>query len=118
MTPDKRHIDEVLKQTLPSAPRGQMEAALDRVHARLLSDSEPRVSQRASDNDSHDLGSPVSPKRLREGGRPVIRMAAAAAVVIAAIWGATSFRDQGVYAVLEAADGSMYRIAGGQHVPI
>jgi uncharacterized protein (TIGR03435 family) len=43
----------------------------------------------------------------------LIRMAAAAAVVVAAVWGATSFRRQGVYAVLEAADGSLYRIDDG-----
>jgi uncharacterized protein (TIGR03435 family) len=108
MKPPERNIDDVLKQTLPSAPRGQMDAALDRVHARLRSDSEPRVF---APRDSR-------PSTSTRTWQPAIRMAAAAAVVIAAIWGATSFRDPGVYAVLEAADGSMYRIAGGQHVPI
>jgi uncharacterized protein (TIGR03435 family) len=108
MTPHERHIDDVLKQALPSAPRGQMEAALDRVHARLHSDSEPRVFAARDSRTS-------TPARA---WLAVTRIAAAAAIVIAAIWGATSFRHPGVYAVLEAADGSMYRIAGGQHVPI
>ena len=45
-------------------------------------------------------------------------MAAAAAVVVAAVWGATSFKDQGVYAVLEAADGSLYRITDGRRVEV
>jgi len=118
MKPDERNIDDVLKHALPSAPRGQMEASLDRVHARLQSDSHPQVFQHSSSSDGRDDTRPVSPKRLREGGRPVIRMAAAAAVVVAAIWGATSFRDQGVYAVLEAADGSLYRITDGKRTAV
>ena len=67
MTPHERNIDDVLKQTLPSAPRGQMEAALDRVHARLQSDPHTRVSQGPTNARGYD--EPVSPKRLREGGR-------------------------------------------------
>ena len=107
MKPHERNIDEVLKHALPSAPRGQMEAALDRVHARLQSDSHPRlVEPRTSES------APV------RSWRPVIRMAAAAAVVVAAVWGATSFKDQGVYAVLEAADGSLYRITNGRRVEV
>lgn len=107
MKPNERNINDVLKHALPSAPRGQMEAALDRVHARLQSDSHPRlVEPRTSDS-----------VRVRSW-KPLVRVAAAAAVVVAAVWGATTFKDQGVYAVLEAADGSMYRIAGGNHVLI
>lgn len=114
MKPDERNIDDVLKQTLPSAPRGQMEAGLDRVHARLRSDTEPRVFARRDAQQTTPAREPGSPKRVREGGIPLVRMAAAAAVVVAAIWGATSFRDPGVYAVLEAADGAMYRTRDGK----
>ena len=116
MKPDERNIDEVLKHALPSAPRDQMEAALERVHARLKSDSEPRAVAPRSISETRQ-SEPVPPKRLR-GWRPVIRLAAAAAVVVAAVWGASSFRDQGVYAVLEAADGSLYRINDGRRIPV
>ena len=107
MKPHERHIDDVLKQALPSAPRGQMEAALDRVHARLQSDSSPRVAE------------PRNSESVRvRSWRPAIRMAAAAAIVVAAVWSGTSFRDEGVYAVLEAAEGSLYRVTDGRRVPV
>jgi uncharacterized protein (TIGR03435 family) len=109
MKPDERNIDEVLKHALPSAPRGQMEAALERVHARLQSDPHPRAAQPQLSTES---------SRVSGWVRPVMRTAAAAVVVAAAVWGGAALRDQGVYAVLEAADGSMYRIANGNHVPI
>src|SRR5262245_66549287 len=115
MKPDERNIDEILKHALPSARRDQVESALERVHARLKSDSEPRAVAPRSMSETR-RSDHVPPTRWREGGwRPVIRMAAAAAVVVAAVWGASSFRDQGVYAVLEAADGSLYRITDGKH---
>jgi uncharacterized protein (TIGR03435 family) len=118
MKPDERNIDEVLKHALPSAPRGEMEGALDRVHARLQSDAgepdkaRPTIEQRVlaprvSGESSHTMA-----------WKPLIRMVAAAVVVAAAVWAGASLRDQGVYAVLEAADGSMYRIADGNHVPM
>jgi uncharacterized protein (TIGR03435 family) len=109
MKPDERNIDEILKHALPSAPRGQMEAALERVHARLQSDPHPRAAQPQLSTES---------SRVSGWVRPLMRTAAAAVIVAAAVWGGAALRDQGVYAVLEAADGSMYRIANGNHVPI
>jgi len=108
MKPDERNIDELLKHALPSAPRDQMEAALDRVHGRLKSDSQPRVVEPDGSSET---------SRIRSW-RPVIRVAAAAAVVVAAVWGAASLRNHGVYAVLEAADGSLYRINDGRRIPV
>jgi uncharacterized protein (TIGR03435 family) len=48
----------------------------------------------------------------------VITTAAAAALIAVAVWVGIPLRDQGPYAVLEAADSSMYRISGGNRVPI
>ena len=45
-------------------------------------------------------------------------MTAVAVLVAAAGWLGVSRRDQGVYAVLETADGSVYRISDGNDVPI
>ena len=107
MKRDERKIEDVLKRSLPSAPRGEMEPALDRVHARLR--AERYVTPR--ETEAHIDRAPVS-----ASWRLAMRAAAAAIVVAAAVWAGVSLRDQDVYAVLEAADGSRYRIAAQETI--
>jgi len=107
MKPHARKIEDILKDSLPSAPRGEMEPALDRVHARLQADR--YVTPRESE--AHIEAAPVP-----AWSRPAMRVAAAAIVIAAAVWAGASLRDQNVYAVLEAADGSLYRIAAQETI--
>src|SRR5687767_13306155 len=107
MKPHARKIEDILKDSLPSAPRGEMEPALDRVHARLQADR--YVTPRESE--AHIEAAPVP-----AWSRPAMRLAAAAIVIAAAVWAGASLRDQNVYAVLEAADGSLYRIAAQETI--
>ena len=117
MKRDDSNIEDVLRRGLPKAPRGQMETSLDRVYARLQASRNltPVVPDTAVD--------PASFGRTRDAGwRPVwrlcLRAAAAAIVVAAGVWAGISLQDHGVYAVLEAADGSTYRVADGSRVPL
>ncbi|MGH9237195.1 MAG: TIGR03435 family protein [Vicinamibacterales bacterium] len=103
----ERKIEDVLKRLLPSAPRGEMEPALDRVHARLRADR--YVSP-------HEPEARIEAAPVAASWRLAMRAAAAAIVVAAAVWTGVSLRDQDVYAVLEAADGSRYRIAAQETI--
>ena len=116
MKPDERHIEEVLRRSLPSAPAEQMESALARIHARLQSDRGETVSAGFMHVDSRAVGGPVAPKRWRGWWSPVT--AAAAALLVGAIWIGLSVRDGVVYAVLETPDRSLFRIADGHRVPV
>jgi uncharacterized protein (TIGR03435 family) len=116
MKPDERHIEEVLRRSLPSAPAEQMESALARIHARLQSDRGETVSDGFRHVDSRAVGGPVAPKRWRGWWSPVT--AAAAALLVGAIWIGLSVRDGVVYAVLETPDRSLFRIADGHRVPV
>src|SRR5678815_1423112 len=86
------NIEEVLRRSLPSAPRGEMEAALDRVFARLRSDRGETVSDRFVHVDSRAVGGPVTPKRWRAGGWWIPVMTGVAALVVAAVWSGVSER--------------------------
>jgi uncharacterized protein (TIGR03435 family) len=110
MKPDERSIEEVLQRALPSAPRAQMEAALDRVFNRLQSDRGFPVPQPAAQVDQV--------RGLTWRWRPAMTMAAAVLVVAAAVWVAMPNRDHGVYAVLETADASLYRVIDVDRVPL
>jgi ferric-dicitrate binding protein FerR (iron transport regulator) len=107
MKRDERNVEEVLRGALPSAPRDEMEAAVNRVFARLQSDTSPRPSNVRAES-AHAV----------TWWRPALRFAAAALVVAAGVWGAVSLRDQEIYAVLEASDGSLYRVTDGTRVPV
>jgi uncharacterized protein (TIGR03435 family) len=110
MKPDKNNIEEVLQRSLPSAPRGQMEAALDRVLTRLRTDRGWTMPERVA---------PAEPApRVSWWWKPVMTCAAAAALIAVAIWGRIPEGNSGVYAVLEAADASLYRIAGDRRIPV
>ena len=110
MKPDEKNIEEVLRRALPSAPRAQMEPALDRVLARLRTDRAWTTPQAVA---------PLEPARATAlWWRPAMTVAAAAVLIAAFIWGGIPWRDQGVYAVLEAADASLYRISDGNRVPV
>lgn len=115
MKPDERNIEDVLKRALPKAPRGQMEASLDRVYARLQADRHLRPPTTEASE-----GGPVAPKPHRgEGGwRLAMRLAGTSAVIALAVWLGVSLRTPGVYAVLEAADGSTYRITDGNRIQL
>ena len=73
MKPDERNIEEVLQRVLPSAPREEMESALDRVFARLQSDRGETVPLPFAQVDSpRASGRLVPPKGVREGGSPIL----------------------------------------------
>jgi uncharacterized protein (TIGR03435 family) len=108
MKPDERNIDEILEHSLPTAPRGQMDAALDRVFARLQSDRGWTVAEPRADVD-------VVPV-VRWSWRPAVTIAVATVAVAAAVWLGASLRVTGDDAVLEIAGGSSSRIGAGQIV--
>ena len=126
------NIEEVLQRALPSASRAQMETALDRVLTRLRASRGETVPDPLAQFDSPRADEPVSPKResglvpsmrrgesnLRGRRRTAIALSAAAALMAIAAWIGIPGRDQDMYAVLEAADGPLYRIADGDRVPI
>ena len=68
---DKKHIEERLERELPSATRQQMDAARDRVSARLRSERQQRAVTPALRVEA----------RERSWWRPVIATAAAAALI-------------------------------------
>jgi uncharacterized protein (TIGR03435 family) len=107
MRHDKKNIEEVLARALPSASRQQMEAARDRVLARLRSE---RHRRRATEGPLRAVA--------KSQWRPPIAAAAAAMLVTVLVSIGIPFRDRGPYAVLEAADNSLYRITDGARVPI
>lgn len=123
MKPDERNIEGVLQRSLPSAPREQMESALERVYARLQLDRGGTVPVPLAQVDSpRPTGRLVPPKRGREGGWWVPVMTAVAALVVAAVWAGVSGRagqawgNRGIYAVIETTDDALYRIADGNRV--
>jgi uncharacterized protein (TIGR03435 family) len=112
MKPNEENIEDVLQRALPSAPRAQMEAALDRVLTRLQSEntlpsSRVRVAAEAQDE----------PVRFA-WWRPAAAAAAAAALIAIVVSSSLPLPDNGIYAVLEAADPSLYRIDDGERVPV
>ena len=100
-------IEEILERALPSATRQQMEAAGDRVAARLRAERQ----RGAVSIQQRDV-------RARIWWRPVVATAAVTALFALVVSLGIPPRDQGLYAVLEAADGSMYRISNGNRVPV
>jgi uncharacterized protein (TIGR03435 family) len=108
MKPDERNVEDVLQRSLPSAPTEEMEAALDRVFARLRSDRGGPIPAPVAQVDA----------ALVFGWRWVPVMTAVAAMVAATVWLGVSSRDRSTDAVLETADGSVYRISDGNAVPI
>ncbi len=107
MRHDKKNIEEVLARALPSASRQQMEAARDRVLSRLRSE---RHRKRATEGPLRAVA--------KSQWRPHIAAAAAAILVTVLVSIGIPFRDRGPYAVLEAADNSLYRITDGARVPV
>lgn len=102
MKPHERSVEDILTRSLPRASRGEMEPALDRVYARLRAEQYGKA-------DASDANLEAPPNHRR--WKPAMRAAAAAIIVAAGVWAGTWPRDQGMYAVLEAADGSVDRIA-------
>jgi uncharacterized protein (TIGR03435 family) len=109
MKSDQRNVDDILQRSLPSAPREQMEAALDRVFTRLQSDRGWTVSE------------PIVPADVRRGlgwwWGPAMAITAATILIAASMWTSVPVGDRGVFAVLETGD-SAYRIDDVRRVPI
>src|SRR5262245_57636636 len=105
---DKKNLEELLERGLPSATRQQTESAGERVSARLRAERQRGAATRITRDD------------VRASGlwRPVLGTAAAAALIALAVWLGLPSRDPGLYAVLEAADSSMYRISDGNRAPV
>ena len=103
---DKKTIEEVLARGLPSASRQQMDAARARVSARLRTERERGPE---SERQPHAVA--------RLTWRPPIAVAAAILVTVVVSVG-IPLRQRGGYAVLEAADSSLYRVTDGARVPI
>jgi uncharacterized protein (TIGR03435 family) len=100
------NIEEVLRQSLPSASKEQLESARGRVYDYATSDA------------TVVLGEAEIPARRRFGWGWIPALTAAA-VVIASIWVSARWQDRGVYAVLETPSGSMYRLVADEKlVPI
>ena len=111
MKHDEQNIDEVIRRAMPSAPRAQMESALDRVFARVQSNRRLRPSEPVTQVDA------APGFTRRNAWRPVLATAAAAALILAVVSFTPFVRNQSI-AVLEAADGSVYRISDGSQVPV
>jgi uncharacterized protein (TIGR03435 family) len=109
MKRDERNIEEVLESSLPSASTERMEPARERILNYVQ--SEDTVDRNAGDD--ADFNAVRGIGWLRLAG-----IAAVAAVMIAAVWIGLGWQARGVYARLEAADGSLSRIAGGKTIPI
>jgi len=107
---DKKNLEQLLERGLPSATRQQAEAAGDRVAARL----------RAERQMGKGAATPTQQSESQAGRwwRPVAATVAAAAFIALAVSVGLPSRDPGLYAVLEAADSSMYRISDGNRVPL
>ena len=111
MKHDEQNIDEVIRRGMPSAPRAQMESALDRVFARVQVNRHLRPSEPVTQVDV------ARGFARRNAWRPVLATAAAAALILAVVSFTPFVRNQSI-AVLEAADGSVYRISDGSQVPV
>ncbi len=105
---DTEKIEELLDRALRGPTHQQMEAARDRVSARLRFERQ------------RGAAAPVQQGDARAPGwwRPVIATAAAVALVAFVVSVGLPVTDRGLYAVLEATDGSMYRISKGNRIPI
>jgi uncharacterized protein (TIGR03435 family) len=91
MKPDERSVEEVLHHALPSAPRAQMEAALDRVFMRLRMDDQIAVDEPEAEK---------SPGLPDSGWwRPAFAAMAVTAAVAIAVW--------------PGADIALYRVVDG-----
>jgi uncharacterized protein (TIGR03435 family) len=108
MKRDKRNVDEILRDSLPSASREQIDSALDRVFTRLQSDGGWTVPEPAVIVDSTD--------RVHWWWRPALATAAVL-LVAAAAWIGLSVRNGRSYAVLQTAD-ALYRIGDRGRVPV
>jgi uncharacterized protein (TIGR03435 family) len=108
MQRDKQTIEEILERGLPSATRQQMEAAADRVSVRLRAERQ------------RGTATPIRQSEARASWwwRPVAATVSAAALIAFAVLLGLPSRDQGLYAVLEAADSTMYRISEGNRIPL
>jgi uncharacterized protein (TIGR03435 family) len=91
MTRDERTIEDILERSLPSAPRKQMESALDRIFVRLRSDR------------ANTLDEPVVDFKSSRGVRRIPAIAAAA--ILAAAIGTAILWPRG--------DGALYRVVDG-----
>src|SRR5215831_9168112 len=106
MKPDKRNIDEILQQYLPSASREAMETDAARVLHRLRS-GEAVETVEAAAIVFHGSSSP-------SGWRRTAMLCATAILLIAfVIGGAILWRPANIFAVVETIDGALYRIVDG-----
>lgn len=105
----ERNIGDVLQRALPSAPRGQMEAALDRVYARLQ--AEPESPRRRTLESATDVD---HASRWGWWWKPLV----ASAAIAVAVWIGISARGERAYALLETSDGLVYRVADGERKPL
>jgi ferric-dicitrate binding protein FerR (iron transport regulator) len=105
---DKVNIEEILERALRVPTHQQIEAARARVYARLRFERQRGTVTPIQQSDA----------RASRWWRPVIATAAAAALIALGISVGIPLRDRGPYAVLEAADSSMYRISDGNRIPI
>jgi len=104
MKPDLQNINELVERHLPSASNEDIEADSARVLRRLRSNT-ARVNDHGLDESS--LAS-------RQLSLVRWRIAAAAAVVVLGIFiGATTWRQYRTFAIVEKADGHLYRLVGG-----
>src|SRR5262249_54762395 len=118
MRQDKKSIEEILERGLPAATRQQMDAAGNRVSARLRAERQ-RLFAGAARGEEAEGSTPVQQSARANGWwRMVIATGAAAALIAVVVLVGIPPRDQSLYAVLEAADSSMYRIRDGNSVPI
>ena len=104
---EKVKIEEVLERALRGPTHRQMEAARDRVSARLRFERQRGAATQIQ----------RSEPRESTWWRPAVAVAAAALIALVVSVG-LPLRDQRPYAVLEAAESSMYRISNGNRVPI
>jgi uncharacterized protein (TIGR03435 family) len=99
------NIEEVLKHSLPSASKEQLDSARGRVYDYATSDATVVL-------DEGEI-----PLRRRFGWAWIPALTAAA-VVIASIWVGARWQDREVYAVLETPSGSMYRLVDEKLAPV
>ena len=111
MKPDLSDIDTVIDRYLPSASAHDAESAGSRVLQRLR----VTASQPGSEDALDPLPALVPPARR---WRQIYAAAAAAALVAVAVGTAIVWNPVDALAVVETADGSLFRIAGGQTTPV
>jgi uncharacterized protein (TIGR03435 family) len=105
MKPDLKNVDEVLHRYLPSAPKGEMESAGDRVLLRL------KLKAEAVMNAPFVESPPVHSFRWRR-----VAMVSAAAAVLLVVFARTTnvWRHLGAFAVVEVADGTLTGTVDGK----